>query len=301
MNQSTVRDRTPPNSVAGRTRPRTGPWSVSGLIVALVIVGFSSTMRPSAEGADAPLAEFSANRAQTHVGRIAAEPHPMGSPALRQVEAYITEQLEGMGLDSDVQVVEVPDYFGSPGQTTTVRNIIAEIPGTAPSKAIAVVAHYDTHPNTPGANDNSVGVAVLLEAARATLAGDRPANDILLLFTDGEEPNPRYGATGFSTFHPAFGDIGLVVNLEAIGSSGPSLLVESSGPETGVVDRYRSRARNPAAFSFLTETVDLFGGVTLRHPRCPLLYRLRRRLCLCRLRCSLLRRRGRWSAFSRPR
>jgi hypothetical protein len=231
------------------------------VVVLLVVAGFSSLMRPPVRGADAPLAEFSAVRANTHVLEIAVEPHPMGSQALRLVEAYITGQLVGMGLEPEVQSVEVPDYFGSPGETTTVRNVIALIRGTAPTETIALVAHYDSHPNTPGANDNSVGVAVLLEAARTTLAGDRSTNDVVLVFTDGEEPNPRYGATGLARFYPPFERIGLVVNLEAIGSSGPSLLVESSRPETGIVDRYRSTAADPAAFSFLTEMVDLFGGV----------------------------------------
>jgi hypothetical protein len=232
-----------------------------GLALSLIVAGFSSMTRPSTRGADTPLADFSAVRANTHVGRVAVEPHPMGSPALRSVEEYITEQLVGMGLEPDVQPAVVPDYFGAPGQSTTVRNIVAVIPGTASDGSIALVAHYDTAPDTPGANDNGVGVAVLLETARATLAGTRPANDILLLFTDGEEPQPRYGATAFAEFDPAFADVDLVVNLEAIGSSGPSLLVESSRPETGIVDRYRSTADDPTTFSFLTETVDLFGGV----------------------------------------
>ncbi len=261
MNQITLLDRIT-RSPMPTTRIRSGgSLLMFGLAVALIVAGFSSMMRPSARGVDTPLADFSAARAGTHIGRIAVEPHPMGSPALRLVEGYITEQLIGMGLEPDVQPVAVPDYFGSPGQTTTVRNIVAVIPGTGSAGSIALVAHYDTDPDTPGANDNGVGVAVLLETARATLAGTRPANDILLLFTDGEEPQPRYGATAFAEFDPALADVGLVVNLDAIGTSGPSLLVESSRPEPGLVDRYRSTATDPAAFSFLTEMVDLFGGV----------------------------------------
>lgn len=261
MNQSTLLDRTP-SSPTRSTRPSDAtPWLTFGLITALVVAGFSSILRPAAQGADTPLADFSAARANTHIERIAVEPHPMGSPALRTVESYITEQLVGMSLEPDIQPAVVPDYFGLPGQTTTVRNIVAVIPGIDSSGSIALAAHYDTNPDTPGANDNSVGVAVLLEVARATLAGTRPANDILLLFTDGEEPQPRFGAMAFAEFDPAFADVGLVVNLEAIGSSGPSMLAESSRPETGIVDRYRSTSADPAAFSFLTETVDLFGGV----------------------------------------
>ncbi len=261
MNQTTLLDRTPPSRTpSGRIR-RVRPSVMLGLVTALVVVGFSPMMGPPVRGADTPLADFSAARASTHVQRVAVEPHPMGSSALRLVESYITGQLVAMGLEPEVQPVDVPDYFGPPGATTTARNIIAVIPGIASSKAIALVAHYDTTPATPGANDNGVGVAVLLETARATMAGERPMNDILLLFTDGEEPNPRFGATAFADAHPAFADIGLVVNLEAIGSSGPSMLVETSAQESGVADTYRSAAADPAAFSFLTEMVDLFGGV----------------------------------------
>ncbi len=261
MNQITLLDRNT-QSPQRSTRPsRSAPWLASGLVCLLVIAGFSSMTRPSPKGADTPLADFSAARANTHIFEIADEPHPMGSSALRLVEAYVAGQLVGMGLEPEVQAIDVPDYFGPPGGTTTVRNLMAVIPGTRPSRAIALVAHYDTHPDTAGANDNSAAVAVLLEAARATVAGERPMNDIVLLFTDGEEPSPRFGATAFAESHGLFDQIGLVVNLEALGSSGPSLLVESSRPETGVVDSFRSAAADPVAFSFMTETVDLFGGV----------------------------------------
>lgn len=260
-NQGTLLDRTPPSRSSTERKARRRSFLQAGVVAALIVAGFSSMIGPADRDAGTPLADFSAARASTHIGEIAVEPHPIGSPAIRVVEAYITEQLVQLGLEPDVQTVEVPDYFGSPGEVTAVRNVVAVIPGTAPTKAIALVAHYDTVPASPGANDNSAAVAVLLETARATLAGDRPTNDILLLFTDGEEPNPRFGATAFADSHAAFADIGVVVNLEAVGSSGPSLLVESSRPETGVVDAYRATGARPAAFSFLTETVDLFGGV----------------------------------------
>jgi len=48
-----------------------------------------------------------------------------------------------------------------------VANIRAEIPGiTSPEKIIVVGAHYDTIEDTPGADDNASGIAVLLELYR---------------------------------------------------------------------------------------------------------------------------------------
>jgi hypothetical protein len=255
-----VLDQRPSDLARVHRRSRRSKWISAGLAVALVAVGFSSMSRPAAREMDAPLIEFSAQRALTLVDQIAVEPHPMGSAAIVRVREFITEQLIGMGLEPELQGSEVPDYFGAPGDTASVVNVMARIPGTRSSTAIALVAHYDTDPMTPGANDNSVAVAVLLEAGRAILAGNGPEGDVILLFTDAEEPNPRFGATAFAG-HPWFDQVGLVVNLEAIGSSGPSLLVETSRPETGVVDGFIRSAEHPVVFSFLPETVNLFGGV----------------------------------------
>jgi aminopeptidase YwaD len=47
------------------------------------------------------------------------------------------------------------------------RNVVAEKPGTAGDGSVVVLgAHYDTVPNTQGANDNGSGVTVLMTIAR---------------------------------------------------------------------------------------------------------------------------------------
>ncbi len=95
---------------------------------------------------------------------------------------------------------------------------------------------------------------------RAVLARPQVRNDLILLFTDGEEPAPRYGAAGFVAGHSWLDDIGLIVNFEAVGGSGPSLLLEVSGPQQPIVAGFADAASNPAAYSFLAATVDLMGG-----------------------------------------
>ena len=65
--------------------------------------------------------------------------------------------------------------------------MIARIPGTANTGAIAINAHYDGGATGPAAGDNGVGVAATLEVVRAVLAGPPLANDVIVVFSDGEE------------------------------------------------------------------------------------------------------------------
>ena len=142
------------------------PWL---LVAGFVVVGFYSVVPPNAAPVDAPEGSFSAARAFDHVAVIAHAPHPMGSAALIEVREYLVLELRALGLEPESQVILAPDYFAGGDGTVEVVNLIARIPGTNHSGAIALVAHYDTDPPTPGANDNSAAVGALLETARALL------------------------------------------------------------------------------------------------------------------------------------
>ncbi len=123
-----------------------------------------------------------------------------------------------------------------------------------------MIAHYDTVPWTPGANDNAANVSILLEVARVLSDASMP-NDVIFLFTDGEEPNPRPGMNNFVDHHPWSEDIGFVINLETNGSAGPSLLVEINGSEPAVIDAFQRAEVKPVAYSFLTEIMRLLGDL----------------------------------------
>lgn len=67
-------------------------------------------------------------------------------------------------------------------------NVIAGIPGSVkPEEIIIVGAHYDTVPDSPGANDNASGIAVLLAAA-GQMAGSTPDRTIRFAAFANEEP-----------------------------------------------------------------------------------------------------------------
>ncbi|HXQ37059.1 MAG TPA: M20/M25/M40 family metallo-hydrolase, partial [Anaerolineales bacterium] len=66
-------------------------------------------------------------------------------------------------------------------------NVIAELPGTGSKNCVFEIgAHYDTKPNTPGADDNASGLAGLLEIARA-MAGIKCRKTIRFCFFGMEE------------------------------------------------------------------------------------------------------------------
>jgi len=78
---------------------------------------------------------------------------------LQQSATYIADRLRQMGY----AVREEPYQANN----RTVMNIEAELKGTVQLDEIVVVgAHYDSPPESPGANDNASGVAAMLELAR---------------------------------------------------------------------------------------------------------------------------------------
>ena len=57
------------------------------------------------------------------------------------------------------------------------RNVIAEKPGRSESGGTIVVgAHYDTTPDTQGANDNGSGLSVVMTMAELTADTDYPVH-----------------------------------------------------------------------------------------------------------------------------
>ena len=172
--------------------------------------------------ADAPPTAFSAYRALEHDRAIASVSHPAGSPANDQVAAYLVETLNAMGVAAELH----QDIYVH-GRSAGERNVVlARIPGTAHTKAFAMMAHYDSVPYGPGALDDCGGVIAMLETARALKAGPPLMNDVIFAFTDAEEGG-MLGARAFAE-HPWIDDVGVFLNLEARGTQGPSFMFETS-------------------------------------------------------------------------
>ncbi|MFC2082414.1 M28 family peptidase [Candidatus Bipolaricaulota bacterium] len=233
---------------------------LSWVVLLLAVAAGVAPLIPPASPSNVDDADFLVARAIEHIEAIAVEPRPMGTPASQRARDYISDQLRSLGLEPEFQTTYERNYYSPFGETIEMVNVLARIPGGSPTAALALVGHYDTDPGTLGANDDASAVAILLESARAILAGDPLRNDLILIFTDGEEPAPRFGSTAFVDSHPWFADIGFAINLETIGSGGPSIVVEMNGPGGWMIDQYAQAVPYPAAFSFVTATSELIGG-----------------------------------------
>src|SRR3954453_18529327 len=126
-------------------------------------------------------------RLERNVIRLALEIGPRNSyhhGALQDALAFIEASLAEGGH------VPVPQPYDSRGQS--FANIAAEMPGADRRDEIIVVgAHYDTHKDSPGADDNGSAGAALLELARQF--AHRPTSRTLrfVAFTNEEAPFTR--------------------------------------------------------------------------------------------------------------
>ena len=234
-------------------------WQVFWAVVAAALgLAWLSSQLPAPTPADAPATAFSAERAVADVRSMARAPHPVGSAEHARVRDYLLRRLRALGLRTELQLTsdlrsndEATQFVGSDLET-----IVGVLPGTDASlPALALMAHYDTVPGSPGAADDAAGTAAILETVRALKARGPAKRDLVVLITDGEE-NGLFGATAFWREHPLAGRIGSVINLEARGSSGPAYMFETGRNNGAAVALYGRVVDAPAGSALTTWVYD---------------------------------------------
>lgn len=231
---------------------------IGSLAVALLLAVLA-LQSPTPRGADAPTDTFSATRAMVDIRDIAQRPHPIGSADHARVQALLVRRMQSLGLEVSAQrgplsprAVQRVERSGLnlPPQALTATNLIGVLPGSRPDlPTVAMMAHYDTVPDSPGAADDTTGVAAILESVRAIRARGPAERTLVVILTDAEELNLD-GARIFWGGHPLRDRIGAVVNLEARGGGGRAMMFETG----------RGNAETIALFADIAGRVD--GGVT---------------------------------------
>ena len=238
-----------------------GSLLLLGLLIALVALALLPGQLPQVRDASAPAREFSAQRALLQVAEIAKAPHPVGSAEHDRVRDYLLAQLRTMGLEVQLQAGTGRLYENGIQTLGHVENVVARLRGSDPAgKALLLSAHYDSVYLGPGAADNGASVGAVLETLRALRAGPPLRNDIIVLFTDGEEVG-LLGAELF-THHPWVADVGMVLNFDFRGSGGPMWMFETSGGNSRMVAALASGASDPMGSSALFDIYQLLPNDT---------------------------------------
>ena len=225
----------------------------AGLFILLILGLIYITMMPQWTSDDeGSLPEFSTKRALNQVEAISKQPHFVGSANHEVVANYLVKELTKLGLETSIQEGYTLSDWGNLVQS---KNILARIKGSNSSKALLLLSHYDSAPHSysPGASDAGSGVATILESVRAFLYNKKPhKNDIIILFSDAEELGLN-GAALFVTQHQWAKEVGLVLNFEARGSSGPSyMLMETNKGNAGLVKEFAAaKATFPVSNSLM--------------------------------------------------
>jgi len=156
-------------------------------------------------------------RLRVHVHELAGrigERNVFRPKALARAEGYIHRELENLGYVVETQ----PTTF----QGVTSRNMAVGRAGNRfPAQIILLGAHYDTVPDSPGADDNASAVAALLELARLFRGVESRRSVRFVAFTNEEPPfyaTRDQGSRAYAAAARRRGeDIRLMVSLEMLG------------------------------------------------------------------------------------
>jgi len=218
----------------------------------------------------APADRFSAGRALDQLETIAQAPRPIASDANRRAREHIVGQLQALGYAPQVQrAVVQKNYVDYNANYETivgvVHNVLVRVPGNAsgPDRqrrpALLLAVHYDSERTSLGAARGAMPVAASLEMLRALRNGPPLANDVIVLFADGE----RVGSLGMQAFaeqHPWARDVGLALRFDGGGSGGPLILYNTRGANGAAIDGWRRAAPDVRGSSLMHVVHQLAPG-----------------------------------------
>ncbi|SDC72447.1 Peptidase family M28 [Sphingomonas sp. YR710] len=244
--------------------------AVAMALIGALLWAILAVTPPAPMPSDAPPDRFSAMRAMADVQAIGRRPHDAGSVEDQGVRAYLAGRLRTLGADVTEQAFPLPAksiarltrWSGQDQAGAVAHNVVGRLPGRdARLPAILLMAHHDTVWGSPGAADDSMGVATILETFRAITARGRPVRDVVVLFTDAEELGLD-GAEAFFARNPLARRVGVVINLESRGAGGRANMFETGGGNGAMMRFYADRVARPAANSIAVLIYDLMPNST---------------------------------------
>lgn len=229
-------------------------------LILAAVLAFMGVTPPSVKTSTAPTETFSAERAMEDVRIIAANPHPTGSKENEEVRTYLSQRLDMLGAEVEVSqhVMEgrpldrLNRWSGQNKTSQDIFNVIGIVSGEDSTKpALLLMAHHDTVWDSPGAADDTIGIAAIFEIMRALKEDEKQSRDLIILFTDAEEVG-LVGAKHFFNSHPLSERIGAVINFEARGSGGTANMFQTSADNGALAKFYARHVSQPTTSSLST-------------------------------------------------
>ncbi len=236
------------------------------LAIALLMLAFAAKgwlVEPPRVPATVAAGEFDGTRAVARLARILGDqrPHPVDSVADDAVRERVIAELRAIGLDPQVREADDcrADTRARVVSCSHVHNVVASV-GPTTGKRLLLNAHYDSTPTGPGAADDGIGVATMIEVA-AQLKASPPPRGVTLLFNEGEEYGLN-GASAFARHDPLARQVDSMINIESRGVSGPATMFETSAPNGSAITDFAAATRRPSANSISTDMATLIPNTT---------------------------------------
>ncbi|MHC1786022.1 MAG: M20/M25/M40 family metallo-hydrolase [Christensenellales bacterium] len=212
----------------------------------------------------------------SHLKAMASQVHSVDSDGLRVTQTYLKDQLARLGYSFEEESYalgmaeilqlerERTDYRKRPFTATeegiraysgigdkptmNLNNIVVRLDAPGTEETVIFCAHTDSVKAGPGAFDDTVSVAAMLEALRL-LEGQPLQRDLVFLFSDGEEQG-MLGAAKFVQDHPELQPVTkMVFNIEARGNQGVLMMFETSANNFAMASAYAQAVPRPFAMS----------------------------------------------------
>ncbi|NWY69127.1 ERMP1 metallopeptidase, partial [Erithacus rubecula] len=215
----------------------------------------------SPPAADGPR-DFSAARAREYLDNITAiGPRTVGSPENEVLAVnYLLEQIRGIEREStDAHKISVDiqrptgsfsiDFLGGfTSYYANITNVVVKLePRNGAEHAVLSNCHFDSVPNTPGASDDAVSCAVMLEILNTLSKSSESLQHAVIFLFNGAEENILQASHGFITQHEWAKSIRAFINLEAAGVGGKELVFQTGPENPWLVQAYVVAAKHPFA------------------------------------------------------